>query len=457
MRTPSSWSGIEPVPERLRVLGFLDTFLLWANLSVSLLVIVAGGLLVPALSLKLALLAVVAAAVAGNLMLGAAAMIGADARVPGMVLLRAPLGRRGSYLPTVLNVAQNLGWSTFELIIIATASSALSEHVFGFRARWLWTLIFGGVAIVLALLGPVGFVRRYVKKFAVWAVIASLVYLTWWVLDASHLRSFWSADGKGGFPSFWQGTDLVLASIVSWTPLAADYTRFARGRRSAFWGAGLGYLLPTIWMFGLGALLLLARNIGDAAAIPAAVAAGGVASVLALLAITVDESDEAFADIYSTAVSIQNVVPRASQRLLIVGVAVTATVLALVIDLRDYQTFLFLLGSFFVPLFGVLLADWLLRGARYDRETVFEGPAVRVVPIAAWLGGFALYQWLLPQGPGWWLRLIHHTTGPVDFTASLPSFALAFALTLAAGLLSPSRFRARAAARARREPLARPR
>ena len=38
--TPS-W-GIEPVPERLRVLGILDGFLLWANLSVSLLVIVAG-------------------------------------------------------------------------------------------------------------------------------------------------------------------------------------------------------------------------------------------------------------------------------------------------------------------------------------------------------------------------------------------------------------------------------
>ncbi len=42
--TPS-W-GIEPVPERLRVLGAFDGFLLWANLSVSLLVIVAGAFLV---------------------------------------------------------------------------------------------------------------------------------------------------------------------------------------------------------------------------------------------------------------------------------------------------------------------------------------------------------------------------------------------------------------------------
>ena len=111
-----------------------------------------------------------------------------------------------------------------------------------------------------------------------------------------------------------------------------------------------------------------------------------------------------------------------------------ATVGALVIDLRQYQGFLYLLGSFFVPLFGVLLADWLLAGAHYTREHVFEAPAFRPAQIGAWLAGFALYQWLLPQGPSWWLSLIHHSTAAVDFTASIPSFAAAFGLALVAGL-----------------------
>ncbi len=430
----TSW-GIEEVPERLRVLGFLDLLLLWGNLSVSLLVIVAGALLVPALSLKLALLAIVVGALGGNLMLGLAGMIGADARVPGMVLLRAPLGRRGSYFPTLLNVAQNLGWSIFELVVISTAAAALSDRVFGFRARPFWAVVFGAVSVGLALLGPIGFVRRYVRRFAVWIVLASLAYLTWWAIDRSHLHAFWSAPAKGGFPSFWQAVDLVIASVISWTPLAADYTRFARSRRGAFWGTGLGYLVPTIWMFALGALLLLARNISDAAQIPAAVAAGGILSIVALLAITVDESDEAFADIYSTAISIQNVLPRVSQRLLIVLVSVAATAGAALIDLRNYQTFLFLLGSFFVPLFGVLLADWLLAGARYTPESILSAPAIRPEQLAAWVAGCALYQWLLPQGPAWWLHLIHHSSGPVDFTASLPSFAASFGLALLAGLL----------------------
>jgi putative hydroxymethylpyrimidine transporter CytX len=453
-RTPS-W-GIEPVPERLHVLGFVDLFLLWSSLSVSLLVIVAGAVLVDGdfglgLSLRSALIAIAAAALVGNLMLGIAGAIGADARVPGMVVLRAPLGQRGSYLPTFLNVVQNLGWSIFELLIIATAAAALSNRVFGFHARWLWTLLFGGISVALALLGPIGFVRRYVRKFAIWVVLASLLYLTWWVLDRSSLGEFWHGHGRGG--STWAGFDLVLASIISWTPLAADYTRFGRSRRGAFWGTGLGYFVPTIWMFGLGALLLLSRNISDAAAIPAAVATGGVLSVVALLALTVDETDEAFADIYSTAVSIQNIFPRIPQRLLIALVAATATGGALVLDLRNYQTFLFLLGSFFVPLLGVLIADWLLAGLHYDRRAIFGGPAVRIDQILAWLAGFAVYQWLLPQGPSWWLDLIHHTKGPVDFSASLPSFATAFLLALLAGSIVS----ARAGDRRSREPLARPR
>ncbi len=421
--------GIEPVPERLRVLGLGDLTLLWGNLAVSLLVIVAGALLVPALSLPTALLAVVVGAALGSLMVGAAALIGTDARVPAMVVLRAPLGRRGSYVPTALNVLQCLGWTVFELLIIATAAAALSDELFGFEARWAWTLVFGAVAIALALLGPVGFVRRYMRRFALPAVLGSLVFLTVWSLQDASLGSLWSAGGRGGFPSFWQAVDLVVASVVSWGPLAADYTRFARSRRNSFWSGVTGFFLPTVWMFGLGVLLFLTRDLSDAAQIPAAVAAAGVASVLALVALTVDESDEAFANVYSGAVSLQNLLPGVPQRALIALVAAVGTLGALVIDFASYATFLYLLGSFFVPLLGVLLADWLLAGSHYSREHIFGGPAVRLELLAAWLAGFALYQWLSPVGPAWWLELLERTRpAPFSFTASVPSFAAAFLL-----------------------------
>ena len=432
-----SW-GIEPVPDRLRVLGTLDTTLLWGNLGISLLVLVAASYF--GLSLKQALAATLVGGLIGNLMLATAALIGADARVPSMVVQRAPLGRRGSYLATGLNVLQCLGWSVFELIVIATAAAALSDRVFGFEAAWAWTLVFGALATALALLGPVGFVRRFVRKVGIWVVAASVAYLAWWILDRGQLGTLWHDGGQGG--SFWLGVDLVIALSVSWVPLAADYTRFSRTRRAAFFGVGIGYLLPTLFQFGFGAILVLSHpEIDGPTAVLTTVAAGGIGSVLALLALTVDETDEAFANIYSTAVSIQNIVPRASQRALIVGVAALATGIALVIDLTEYQQFLLLLGAFFVPLFGVLLADWLLNGRHYSRADIFDGPAVRPGMIGAWLAGFVLYEWLAQtQGLGFWTDFLARLH-PLDFQigASLPGFALSFALAALVGSLGRRR------------------
>jgi putative hydroxymethylpyrimidine transporter CytX len=426
--TPS-W-GIEPVPERLRVLGTLDSLLLWTNLGISLLVLVSAAYF--GLSLRQALLATVIGALIGNTMLGVAAMIGADARVPTMVLQRAPLGQRGSYIATALNVLQCLGWSVFEITVIAVAAGALCDRLFGVELVWMWKLVFGAIGLVLALLGPVGFVRRFVRKVGIWAVAASIVYLAVWILRNGHVARLWSSGGSGG--SFWLGVDLVIALTVSWVPLVADYTRFARSRRSAFIGAGLGYLLPTLFQFGFGAILVLSHPaISGPTDVLTTVAAGGVGSVLALLALTVDETDEAFANIYSTAVSLQNYVPRVSQRLLIVVVAAVATAISLGINLTRYQQFLLLLGAFFVPLFGVLLADWLVAGRRYTREHVFGSPLWRPGMIASWLAGFCVYEWLAQtQGLGFWTRFLGELHPPAGgIGASLPGFAVSFGLAFA--------------------------
>jgi len=421
--------GIEPVPDRLRVLGLMDTTLLWTNLGISLLVLV-----LPAyfdLPLRDALFATLVGAVIGNLMLAVAALIGADARVPAMVLQRAPLGRRGSYLPTALNILQCLGWAIFELIVIATAAGLLCDKLFGFKAVWAWKLLFGVVAAVLALLGPVGFVRRFVRKFAIWAVLASVVYLAWWIVDGANLGRSWTEGGHKG--SFWLAVDTVVAVTVSWAPLVADYTRFSRDRRSAFYGVGIGYFLPTLFQFGFGSILVLSRGVdpNHPELILTAIAGGGAAAALALLALTVDETDEAFANVYSGAISTQNLLTRVPQRFLIASAAILATAGALAIDMRSYQRFLLLLGAVFVPLLGVLAAHWLYSGAHYTERDVFGSPAFRVGPIVAWAAGFLLYEWLYqPTNLGFWSDLIAKLPAPgYQIGASVPSFALAFVLT----------------------------
>ena len=53
-------------------------------------------------------------------------VLGAKTGAPAMVLLRGLLGAKASFLPTVLNIAQCLGWAVFELLVIAAGLQALT-------------------------------------------------------------------------------------------------------------------------------------------------------------------------------------------------------------------------------------------------------------------------------------------------------------------------------------------
>ena len=449
--------GIEPVPSDRRPLNGLDVGVLWGNLGITFTLPIVGAFLVPALSFKQALLAILVGAIIGNLMLAAAGRIGADTGAPAMVTYRGPLGLRGSYLPTIFNVMQNVGWGAFELYIISVVMAGLLDRYTNRGLRVMWVFVFGAVCILMAVGGPVAVVRRWIRRYAVWAVLVSSAYLTIYMLTQYDIGRFWSAPGKGGFPNFWAGVDLVVSLPVSWVPLVADYTRFARTGRSAFWGTGVGYFLANVWFFVIGVLLALGGPGADPTKPPAFIAALLAIPVgwLAMLILAVDETDEAFANIYSASVSVQNAFPRVSQRALSMVIGAACTGLALVVNLVSYENFLLLLGALFVPLFGVLVADYfILRRGRYDDEDLYHAPsAVRAAPIAAWVVGFFAYNWINPGTVSWWKSAMERlltdwlslpSPPPSWAGASLTSFVVAIVLTL---VLVPSFERRRAMSR----------
>src|SRR2546422_11027860 len=128
-----------------------------------------------------------------------------------------------------------------------------------------------------------------------------------------------------------------------------------------------------------------------------------------LLIILVDETDNAFANVYSTAVSIQNLAPKRRQLTFIVGATVIAMVGAAFLLSRGegigggYELFLFLIGGLFVPLLGVVIADsFLVRRGGYRPGEFLDGPAgIPWTAFAGWIPGIALYLGIVYGGiPG---------------------------------------------------------
>jgi putative hydroxymethylpyrimidine transporter CytX len=334
-----------------------------------------------------------------------------------MVLLRGLFGRRGSVVPTVLNIVQNIGWGTIEIIVIASAATALTDD----QWRPLWVVLAGAGATVMAV-RPLGSVR-WLRKVIVWLVLAATVYLF-----AQLLSEPLPGLTEGGWTGFGYATDTVIAVCVSYALLVGDYSRHSTTLKAAFFGSWVGYGVAAILYIALGivAYSTVVGLDGDVIAGLLAVPAGA----LALLVLAVDEVDEAFANIYSTTMSVHNVAPRLDRRRVSIAVGVIATGLALVIDLRGYQAFLFLVGSVFVPLVAVLITDWfVISRGRWDlSDTSPARPAMFV----AWLCGFVGYQLVNPGTVAGWSDLWVWVQGLIGFTPPTWLAASWFALVVAA-------------------------
>jgi nucleobase:cation symporter-1, NCS1 family len=185
----------------------------------------------------------------------------------------------------------------------------------------------------------------------------------------------------------------------------------------------------------VGALLVLGQGATpDPAGIAGgilAVAGGSLAGIIFLVGLLAGETDEAFANIYSGAVTLQNIWPRVPRRAFSLGIAAIGTFLAAQLTMTAYESFLFLLGSVFLPLFGVVFARYILDPGSRDGDGRRSRRATALT-FSAWAVGFAVYHWIVPTGPSWWVDSVSGLVGtPLNeqlnwLPASLPAFSVAF-------------------------------
>ncbi len=421
VKSPPEW-GIEPVPPKYQILGFFDYFVLWGDLGMGLLVLLAGSFLAPGLGFFQAFAAIVIGSFVGCILLAAVGLMGSRTHAPTMVLLRSVLGIRGSWLPSFFNVIQLIGWTIFEFVVMGMTAVAILKSLFGFGNYYTSVMMFAFLVILMGIGGVTAVVRKWLRKYAVWIVTLTTAWLTYHIFAGNNISTLLRKAGDGSL-SFWSGVDIVIAMPISWLPLIADFNRFAKNDRHAFWGSFWGYFLSNIWLYTIGAVILMTTSVTQETIgfIQAVLLSAGS---LALLILLVDETKEAWADLYSSAVSTQNIFPHIKQRTLIIFLGIFSLISAMFIDITQYENFLYIIGSIFIPLFAILIADYFFihKGNIATKELYSKhglywfSKGINWLAMLSWAFGILVYQFITRKLP--------------DLGASLPTFVCVFIVYL---------------------------
>ncbi|TEB05237.1 cytosine permease [Pelotomaculum schinkii] len=328
-------------------LGGLNQFALWFGAAVSLAEIMTGSLIAP-LGIKEGIAVILAGHLIGTLILALVGVIGFREKSPSLKSSRLSLGRYGSYIISVFNIIQLVGWTAIMLIQCTRSLQSITGKLFGFDNFTVLVIAIGILVGIWAFNAHRGI--NLINNVAVVLLLLLCVLMLRSVLQAGEAQEFASSI------TFGAALELSIIMPLTWLPLISDYTMLGKSRAGSFWGSFGGYFLGSSFMYIIGLLSATYAGTPD----PIGVMAGlnlGISAVFIVILSTVTTT---FLDVYSAVMSTSNISPGVSRKNLILIFTALGTLLAMFFPMEQYENFLYMIGSLFAPIFTIVLMDYFI-------------------------------------------------------------------------------------------------
>jgi NCS1 family nucleobase:cation symporter-1 len=419
---------VEPDADMERTMGFGNTIMVWLAANMVVTTLLTGTLFIPGLPYLQVILIILLGTLLGVTVLSLVGCIGTRTGLPTMVLTRGSFGVRGGKVPGVLNLAVLMGWSWVQALLAGIAVNYAVETLTGFSSVALFTILCQSIVVLLALFGHEGIER--VEPFIAVVMILLALFVFYKAFSAFGFGEFASLPGD---PSAGMTAaiafDVVVATAISWTVLSADFNRNAKTQLGGIFGTVIGYTASTSIAMSLGATAAayaLLKGGGAQGFDPAVLVEnfGLPAALVVFLSVMATNT----LVVYGMVMSYLDLRPESNFLASALVIGIISIVGALWRGILDrFLDFLLLIGTFFVPVFAIMLADYyLLRRGNYSAEDVLKKRGG-----AYWYtGGFnapAWVAWVIGVGLAlYWTRI-----SPLSFGATLPVFVLTFVLYLA--------------------------
>jgi NCS1 family nucleobase:cation symporter-1 len=413
-----------PIPEYARTSTVSHQFWIWMGANIAPINWVLGAL---GIGLGLSLLQTILVLIAGNLLgmatFGFFVLMGQRTAVSQMVLSRAAFGRRGAYLPALLQGLLAVGWCAVNTWIILDLVVALFGEIGIDGGTGLKVAVAVLIMVLQVWLAAIGF--RAIARFERWTVPITLVVLlamtivAWTKTDVQWDYAGAGLEGK----ALWSSLSTLMTAIgvgwgITWFAYASDYSRFVsedvpRGRLYA--GSVLGQFIPTVWLGIFGATLATISQQVDPGQL--VVDAFGALAIPVILLVIHGPIATNVLNIYSCGLCAQTLDWNVDRRKLSYGVGVLALLFTIYLILNgDFATSLdaWLAGlvTWVAPWGAIMLVSYYyVHKQEVDVDALFEPVGSSRVPdvvwsaiipfvlgiVATWCFEYGIPSWL--QGP----------------------------------------------------------
>ncbi len=305
-----------------------------------------------------------------------------------MQTTRLAFGKFGAIFFALLNITQLVGWTAVMLQSGSEASIGLFSFMNFSPNTWILLL---GAALGIWLISNKSNLAL-INSIIVFSLFLLCCFLLVRLVQGASTST--SAIVPGGM-HFGTALDLSIVMPLSWLPLIADYTQHSNKSTKYTFICTAAYFVGSCLMYILGLLGALYFNISSIVPLFGLLGFGA----FALFIVFFSTVTTAYLDVFSAGESFQTITNKFGTRNSCLALLVISIIVALLVPSSYYQTFLYFIGSVFIPMAGILLTTYFIT-----KQNVFDKDLYAVNAII-WVIGFICHRELGAIGFEWGMSM----------------------------------------------------
>ncbi|OEE16277.1 permease [Vibrio cyclitrophicus ZF205] len=378
---------LEPVPEKAKRSWWVIS-LIWLAIGIDISGLFLGSILSSGIGFEDALLATFIGSGLLAIIAMLCANIGFQAGVSTPLVSSAVFGRNGGKILGFINGISLVGWFAFQADFFAFIMvDALAKY--DIIISHLTALIGGSVLMMMTAIYSV----RALGKLSTYSVPLMVMLIT--------IGLFMAADYQGGAaPSIedpltlGQAISFVMSIWILAAVAAPDIARYAKTRRDAILGAGIGFLVGNSAIILIALLLTKMTGTDDLVEVFFTLGLGMAAIIVLVFAQWTTNSS----NLTSGGLCMSMVLPKIPRPVLVVIMTIVGIGIAQLGMVNKFTDFLMLLSVTIAPAAGVYIVQYyVLDSTKMSFENIQQVPAWMFKGLASWAFGTAFSACTAPE------------------------------------------------------------